>query len=133
MKNEEKRVKSLIKIFKSFPQIKLVYLFGSRATKTAGPLSDYDFAFYADEKDSRKIFDLKFELINKISLALKTERIDVISLNDLKSPELKFHIIKDGKLIFKREPFKIIVESKIMTDYFDFHQLLLRYNLTTRI
>lgn len=127
---EDKNIKALIRIFKSFPQIKLVYLFGSKASNKQGPLSDYDFAFYLDEKNEKKIFNLRFKLMDKISQKLKTDKVDVVILNIAESPELKYNIIKQGKLIFEREPFKVLIEPRILSEYFDFHNLLLKYNLT---
>jgi hypothetical protein len=44
--------------------------------------------------------------------------------------KLKYSIIKDGNLIFEKEPFKVIVEPKILNEYFDFHAMLLRHRLT---
>ena len=123
-------IDNLKKLFQSKSQIKLVYLFGSQACKTSGPLSDYDFAFYIDEKDKKKLFDLKLNLISKLSQLLKSDKIDVVILNMVESPELKYNIIKDGKLIFEREPYRILIEPQILNSYFDFHNLLLRYNLT---
>lgn len=123
-------IEKLNPIFKLYPKIKLVYLFGSMARGKAGPLSDYDFAFYLDEKDKQKRFDLRLKLLHDLSRNLKTDKIDVIILNDTKAPELKYNIIKDGKLIYSKEPFKVIVEPKILNEYFDFRQLLLKYNLT---
>lgn len=123
-------IDNLKKLFQSKSQIKLVYLFGSQARKTSGPLSDYDFAFYINEKDKKKLFDLKLNLISKLSQILKSDKIDVVILNMVESPELKYNIIKDGKLIFEREPYRILIEPQILNNYFDFHNLLLRYNLT---
>jgi len=117
-------------LFQSNPQIKLVYLFGSQVSQKTGPLSDYDFAFYVKEKDKKKLFDLKLDLIGKLSQILKSDKIDVVILNEVESPELKYNIIKDGKLIFEREPYRLLIEPQILNDYFDFHNLLLRYNLT---
>ncbi len=127
---EENQLEQIKEIIKLYPAIKLVYFFGSKATGEDGPLSDFDFAFYLDERDVQKIFDLKFELQGKISLILKTDKIDLVILNITESPELKYNIIKEGKLIYEIEPFKIIVEPKILNEYFDFRDLLLRYNLT---
>ena len=124
------KINNLKNLFQSYPQIKLVYLFGSQACETSGPLSDYDFAFYIDEKDKKKLFDLKLNLISKLSQLLKSDKIDVVILNMAESPELKYNIIKEGKLIFEREPYKILIEPQILNDYFDFHDLLLRHNLT---
>ena len=125
-----KTLQQLKSIFKNYSEIKLVYFFGSRATNKNGPMSDYDFAFYLDEKNKKKIFDLKLVLIAKLSCLLKTDKIDLVILNIAESPELKYNIIKEGKLIFEQEPFKVLIEPKILNEYFDFRSLLLRYNLT---
>lgn len=124
------KIKQLIPIFESHPEVKLTYLFGSRANGKIGPLSDYDFAVYLDEKDPIKRFDIRLDLMGKISSKLKIDNIDLCILNDIESPELKYNIIKDGILILEKEPFKVLIEPKIMTEYIDFHDSLLRYNLT---
>lgn len=126
-------IKSLKKIFELYPEIKLVYFFGSKATEKSGPLSDYDFAFYTEEKNKNKIFDLKLNLINKISAELKTDKVDIVMLNTVEKPEIKYNIIKDGDLIYEKEPYKVLVEPKIFNEYFDFRSLLLKYNLTKAI
>jgi len=108
----------------------MVYLFGSRVVGKEPPLSDYDFAVYLDTGDKKRMYEIKFELFDRISRMLKTDRIDIVILNLTESPELKYQIIKEGKLIFQIEPFKIIVEPNILNEYFDFQMILLRYNLT---
>jgi len=123
-------IDNLISFFKLYTEIKLVYFFGSRVENNAGPLSDYDFAFYLDELDKKKMFKIKFELQDKISRALGTDKVDVVILNITESPELKYSIIKNGKLIYEKEPYRIMAEPKILNEYFDFHTLLLRHNLT---
>jgi len=123
-------IQNLNSLFLKYPQIKLVYLFGSQASQKTGPLSDYDFAFYLEEKDKKKSFDLKLDLISSLSRILKTDNIDVVILNEVESPELKYNIIKEGKLIYEIEPYRLLVEPRILNDYFDFHYLLLRFNLT---
>ncbi|MDI6802123.1 MAG: nucleotidyltransferase domain-containing protein [Thermodesulfovibrionales bacterium] len=128
--NNISELKELISIFEVYPEIKLVYLFGSRATSKYGPLSDYDFAIYFDHKDKNRIYEIKFELFDKISRLLKTDRIDVVVLNLIESPEMKYQIIKEGRLILEKEPFKVIVEPKILNEYFDFQKMLLRHKLT---
>jgi len=125
-----KRTDNLRKTFHLYREVKLVYLFGSRANGKSGPLSDYDFGIYLDEKDPRKRFDLRLKLISEVSKELKEDRIDICILNDIDGPELKYNIIKNGKLIFEEKPFKILVEPKILNEYFDFHLSLLKYNLT---
>ncbi len=128
----EALMKQLNNIFLSFPEIKLVYFFGSKATGDESLLSDYDFAFYLDidKKDREKIYEIKIGLLDKVSRALKSNKIDIVILNSTESPELKYNIISNGKLIYEEEPFKVLIEPKILTEYFDFHESLVRHHLT---
>ena len=123
-------LKALKAIFEGYPEIKLVYLFGSRARNTSSPISDYDFALYLDTRDKRRINDIRLEIYDKISRTLKTDDIDVLILNTVKMPELKFMIVTEGKLIYEEEPYRVIVEPMIFNEYFDFRSLLVRYGLT---
>ena len=123
-------IEKIKKIFQSYTQIKLVYLFGSHAKGDVGSLSDYDFAIYFDEKDPKKLFNIKLELLDQLSRILVTDKIDITILNLSKMPELKFNVIKEGKLIYEEEPFRVIVEPKILNEYFDFKLLLSKYQLT---
>ncbi len=127
---EKEELSGLISAFADYAEIKLVYFFGSKAEGKGGILSDFDFAFYIDEKDHKKLYELKLSLINRLSLLLNTDNVDVVILNLIDSPEMKYNIIKNGKLILEREPFKVLIEPKILNEYFDFHSMLLRNNLT---
>lgn len=116
-KVELEKIKQL---FLLYPEIKLVYFFGSRANKNAGPMSDYDFALYLHGiHNPRDIFLLKAELQAKLTLILKTDNIDVVSLNNTQNPALGYNIITTGKLIYEIKPYKIIAEPKILNKYFD--------------
>lgn len=117
-------------IFETHPSLKLVYFFGSRATGKVGPLSDYDFALYVDEKESAQAYRKMLAISADISKILKTDLVDTVLLNFGDSPELKYAIIAEGKLIYEIEPYKLIIEPKIMTEYFDFRAMLRRHNLT---
>lgn len=129
-KTTENKIKNLLDIFKLYPQVKLVYFFGSRAKGKYGALSDYDFAVYLDEKDKKKRFDLRLHLMGKLSAALRADAVDVVVLNDTQSPELKYSIIKEGKLMYKKEPYKVSLEPLILNEYFDFMYGLRKYGLT---
>jgi len=121
----------LREIFKSHPEVRLVYLFGSQATEKTGPLSDHDFAVFLDDKISnQQMFDIKFMLQDKLSRELKTDKIDIVILNLTQGPELKYNIIKNGKLIYEIEPYRLILEPRILNSYFDFIYSLRKYNLT---
>ena len=124
------KFKNLNSIFKLHPKIKLVYFFGSKAKRKAGPLSDYDFAFYVEEKDKKRIFELQLKLIKDLTRFLKTDKVDILMLNLIEGPELKYNIINEGKLIYEKEPYKVLIEPRILNEYFDFRMSLLRYNLT---
>lgn len=125
-----KKNKGLESIFAAYPEIKLVYFFGSRATGRGSSTSDYDFAIYFDGIDKAAMYEIRFELFDTLSRYLKSDAIDIVILNLAESPELKFFIIKEGRLILEREPFKVIVEPNILNEYFDFQTGLLKYNLT---
>ena len=126
----QNKFKNLNSIFKLHPKIKLVYFFGSKAKRKAGPLSDYDFAFYVEEKDKKRIFELQLKLIKDLTRFLKTDKVDILMLNLIEGPELKYNIINEGKLIYEKEPYKVLIEPRILNEYFDFRMSLLRYNLT---
>lgn len=120
----------LAPLFAKRPEIKLVYFFGSKASGTDGPLSDYDFALYLDTNDIKKTYAIKLELQDKITHLLKTEHVDIVILNTSKSPEFKYQVISTGELIYEQEPFKVLIEPRILNEYFDFYVQLKRYNLT---
>jgi len=128
----QNKFKNLNSIFKLHPKIKLVYFFGSKAKRKAGPLSDYDFAFYVEEKDKKRIFELQLKLIKDLTRFLKTDKVDILMLNLIEGPELKYNIIKEGKLIYEKEPYKVLIEPRILNEYFDFRMSLLKYKLTKK-
>ena len=112
------------------PQIVLAYIFGSTASGTRGPMSDYDFAVYLDEPDVKKRYEIKFRLMGELSRILKTNKVDVVVINDTDNVYLKHAIISEGKIIFEKEPHKVIVESKILNEYFDFKIFIDKYQKT---
>ena len=115
---------------KKYPSIKLVYLFGSRARGDEGPLSDYDFAIYLDEQDEKTRFDVKLSFMMDLSGLLKVNNVDLLVLNDVDKPELKYDVIKEGELLYEIEPYSLLVEPQILNDYFDFREVLRRNHLT---
>ncbi len=132
MSTVPEELKDVRYLFSEIPEIKLAYLFGSRARGDVGPLSDWDFAVYVDGLDSSQRFDLRLRLIGELCLKLKTNDVDVCVLNDIERPELKYNIVSEGVLLLEREPFKVLVEPRIWNEYFDFHESLVRHGLTKR-
>lgn len=123
-------LENLQRIFESYSQIKLVYLFGSTARNDRGPMSDYDFAVFLGNKDSIEVARIRFELMDQLSRALNTENVDVVILDVTGSPELKYNILQEGELIFEREPFRVIYEPAVLNEYFDFSAMLQKHGLT---
>ncbi len=123
------QLKKLNNIFGKYPDLKLVYLFGSQVSGKTGPLSDYDFAFYI-KGDKKKAYYTSFKIEGEISKVLSTDTSDTVILNHTDSPELKYSIIKDGKIFYEVEPYKLLTEPKILNEYFDFRYLLRKYQLT---
>ena len=123
------QLKELNNIFSKYPDLKLVYLFGSQVSGKTGPLSDYDFAFYI-KAEKKKAYYTSLKIEGEISKVLSTDKIDVVILNHTDSPELKYSIIKDGKIIYEIEPYKVLIEPGILNEYFDFRFLLRKYQLT---
>ena len=123
-------IKKATSIFQGHADVKLAYLFGSVATGNTGPLSDYDFAVYLDTRNAARISQIKAALFNELSQALTTDHLDIVILDAAESPELKYAIIKDGVLLLARGDFKVMVEPRILNEYFDFMHLLRRHHLT---
>lgn len=100
--------------------VRVTYLFGSYAKDTAGPLSDLDIAVLLDEcLDKQERFDLKLKLINGISAILKTDKLDVVVMNE--APLLlNYNIIKGGRILdSKDEAERVRFETRILSRYLD--------------
>ncbi len=92
------------KIFRKYP-VQAAYLFGSQATGKAGKLSDYDFAVLLDEKkvSEKQYAKYQLEIISELLRAVKTDHLDLIILNNPKTPLfLKYNVIKGGKIIYEK-------------------------------
>lgn len=122
--------KKLIQLVKQFSQIKLLYLFGSRARADFHKTSDYDFAIYFDHCNKQEMFRIKQAIQIQFCRLLQTNHVDITILNTLKNSEMKYHIITEGTLLLQQKGYSTLVEPKIMNEYIDFHESLLRYQLT---
>lgn len=127
---EDLDIHKLKSIFKSVPAVKSAYIFGSRATGKAVKNSDYDFAVLFDgslSKENR--FDLKLELMAKLSRALRTDAVDVVVLNDVSSLFFKYIILKEGKSIYQKSDLETAeFESRALGLYFDFRPFMEEYS-----
>lgn len=129
--NSQSIKEKLAFLFEKYAEIGTVYLFGSQATGNADSRSDFDIAVYFSEQDVIRRHDVLFALSGEISRALNSDTVDIHSMNDITSPLLKYRIIQEGILLFEREPYRMILEPRILNEYNDFLYLLRKYRLTT--
>ncbi len=117
---DKKTIKKIQEVFVRYPKIKLAYFFGSRNRGGFNENSDYDFAVYIEEKDSVKSFKIRIKLMNELASILKNDNIDIVTLNDIDNPTLKFEIVKEGTLLYQVEPYRLLLIPHILEDYFEF-------------
>lgn len=114
--NAEK-IKSIVGVLQEYQNIKYAYLFGSQVGENAGPLSDIDIAVYVVPKAKP---DFLLEVYAKLSPVLKKNEIDLVDLADpAVSPLLKYSVVKEGLLLFEREPYLLQTIPSILNIYFD--------------
>lgn len=102
--------------------INTLYIFGSQASGKTHKNSDYDFAVQFNEKvKEKKYFDLKLKVMSEMMRLVKSDKVDLVVLNEKKLPlSLKHRIIKDGKILFVSDDIKRSrMETKIMSFYLD--------------
>ena len=93
---------------KNIPYLRMLVLFGSRATGKVHSKSDWDFAAIYDETIRKNYIDtnawLWFEVPSKLSelYHLPEERVDVVDLNNCSRLVAHF-VARDGKLIYEKE------------------------------
>ncbi|MEK7079248.1 MAG: nucleotidyltransferase domain-containing protein [Patescibacteria group bacterium] len=110
-------IQSIVDILQEYPEIKYAYLFGSQVGENAVPLSDIDIAVYVVPKAKP---DFLLEVYAKLSPVLKKNDIDLIDLADpTLSPLLKYNVVKEGLLLFEREPYRLQTIPAILNIYFD--------------
>jgi len=110
-----------VKVFiKRQERVRVAYLFGSYGKDKAGPLSDLDIAVLLDGcLDKREIFDLRLRLINGISSILRTDKVDVVIMNN--APLLlNYNIISEGKILDSKDELeRVMFETHILSRYLD--------------
>lgn len=100
--------------------VRVAYLFGSYAKCKAGPLSDFDIAVLLERHlDKQESFNLKLKLINGISSILKTDKLDIVVMNN--APLLlNYNIIREGRVLnSKNELERVMFETHILSQHLD--------------
>ena len=115
----EQLEQKLREFFSKVEGVTLAYLFGSTVRGEANRLSDIDIAVLFDDTLLQKeAFDLQLELIGELTGLLKTNKVDLVIIND--SPLLlTYNIIREGIILKSDEPVRVKFETKIMSRYLD--------------
>ena len=79
------------------PGVRLLVLHGSRGRGDAGPRSDWDFAYLADQQLDPT------ELLAKLTVAVGTAAVDLVDLSTA-SALLRFRAARDGVALLERPP-----------------------------
>lgn len=110
----------LIEYLQSQKYVKLAYLFGSSAKGAREKLSDVDIGILLDDKLTKKeMFDVELKLMSEIGAILKTDKVDLVIMNDAPTT-INYEIIKANRPIYMRDKTKKIdFECKVMSDYLD--------------
>jgi len=117
----EKYKSKLTKIFKK-NQVVLAYLFGSAVKGKMSSLSDFDFGvLFGKRVKKREYFDKNLKIGTEISLLLKTDKVDVVTLNTA-PPLLKHRVVFSGTPLFvSNQKLKRIFELRVLQEFEDFN------------
>ena len=113
-------------IMTGFPEISLVYIFGSRVGGKVGPMSDFDLAILV--ADSGDVFAASVRFQHALVQLVHTDRVDVVLLN--RAPvELATHVIAKGKLLYQDDvATRVEFEAGKMGKYGDYLPVLRFFN-----
>jgi proline iminopeptidase len=92
----ERHYRAIVHVFRRYPNIERVLIFGSRAKGTDKPYSDIDLAVFAPSMDDREFSRLWNEL-DALELVFK---LDVLHWDKLGQQKLKDSIMTHGKLFY---------------------------------
>ena len=99
MKNKfginDKSFEEMISLFKSFDNLDVVYIFGSRARGDYKTASDIDLAIETSD-------DIKLRLLGMLEEIRCILKFDVVDINNIGNEKLLENIKKDGILIYKK-------------------------------
>ncbi len=119
--------KKIVDFMRKRPEIIAVYLFGSRATGKAGPLSDFDLAVLVDPAgydDKQYRYGYQAFLLTELMRILGTAELDVVILNEA-PPLLKFQVINRGEVIYYRSRSEMLdFHVRAFNEYQDFKPML---------
>ncbi|MBC7118833.1 MAG: nucleotidyltransferase domain-containing protein [Methanobacteriaceae archaeon] len=116
---ETKMFRKLVEFFEKKEKVRLAYLFGSTSRGDKGKLGDFDLGVLLDESLRKyERFQFQLKLLDDLVSILKTDKVDLIIMNDAPL-SLNYNIIKDGILLKDDEEKRIKFEKNLMSEYLD--------------
>ncbi|MDP2189298.1 MAG: nucleotidyltransferase domain-containing protein [Sphingobacteriaceae bacterium] len=95
----ERELKTVQGVFSNFPEVKLVYVYGSRAKGNFKSGSDIDLAILEPATDLR----LRSKLQSLFDDSHLPMRVDLVDFQSLESDSLKSHIMRVGRCIYQAD------------------------------
>ena len=113
-------IKLLKKVFKKYPEIEAVYLFGSAATGKLHRESDIDLALYPD---SPKLREKKLDILTELA-RLGFCNVDLVFM-DKDDIVLQYEAVRQNIVVYQAPGFdRGTIYSKIIRQYLDFYPYL---------
>jgi predicted nucleotidyltransferase len=113
-------IKLLKKVFKKYPEIEAVYLFGSAATGKLHRESDIDLALYPD---SPKLREKKLDILTELA-RLGFCNVDLVFM-DKNDIVLQYEAVRQNIVVYQAPRFdRGTTYSKIVRQYLDFYPYL---------
>jgi predicted nucleotidyltransferase len=123
MKSQIKRLENYFSSQEKKQSIELVYLFGSHAGGSEGPISDYDIAALYSKIPSAAE---RYSLAHKLAILLMTDRVDLVVLNHAPI-ELRYSVITSGIIIYEENAaVRVEFEANTLSRYGDYLPILRR-------
>jgi predicted nucleotidyltransferase len=123
MKSQIKRLETYFSSQEQKQSIELVYLFGSYASGSEGPVSDYDIAALYSKMPAAAE---RYNLAHKLAVLLMTDRIDLVVLN-YAPIELRYNVIATGVVIYEQNlAVRVEFEANTLSRYGDYLPVLRR-------
>jgi predicted nucleotidyltransferase len=123
------RLAGLGERFRTDPQVVALYLFGSFARGSEGPLSDVDLALLLDPAVPRAQFArLTLDYLTAINRLLGTDEVSFILLNDAPLT-FRYEVVRTGKILVDNRPeVRLAFEVRTEDLYMDFKPAIDRYD-----
>jgi len=113
---DERAERGMAKALAALPEVRLAYVFGSRARGDAGPESDLDLGVVVDTAPGLQLYGRVGEACEPW---FNTDYLHIVVLNDA-PPLLRHRVIRDGRCLHARDEVeRVNWEVTALREYFD--------------